>query len=73
MELATIPAKPALPALHVIVDFGGGIPSDVQGCALLMLEKWLRERGIAAECFKHTMPDDSKLRRSMTAEQRSRL
>lgn len=49
--------------LHVIVDFGPGIPQSVQGPALLALEKHLRElTGMWVEVFKRTMPDDSKLR-----------
>ena len=58
---------------HVVVHFGQGFTADVQGRALLMLERWLREQDIPAEVFKETMADDSKLRRSMTEEQRKKL
>jgi hypothetical protein len=37
------------------------------------MEKWLRSDGLKAEVFKETMADDSKLRRMMTVEQRSKL
>ena len=53
--------------------FGSGVPSDLQGVALLAMERLLREAGCPAEVFKHTMADDSKLRRSMTKEEREKL
>ena len=60
--------------LHVIVDFGSGIPSDIQGVVMLAMEKTLRkETGMDIEVFKQTREDDSKLRRSMTTEQRASL
>lgn len=63
-----------LPRYHVLVKFGSGIPADAQGRALLAFEKSLREITAApCEVFKETMADDSKLRRSMTAEQRAKL
>ncbi len=58
---------------HVTVEFGAGIPSDVQGVCMLRLEKMLREMGLPAEVFKATKPDDSKLRRSMTVLERAKL
>ena len=58
---------------HVIVKFGKGIPNDLQGVVMLAMEKSLRERGVPAEVFKETMPDDSKLRRLMTVEERAKL
>lgn len=58
---------------HVIVKFGKGIPAAVQGHAMLMFEKCLREAGVPAEVFKETMADDSKLRSLMTVEQRAKL
>lgn len=65
---------PLLPPLfHVVVDFGPGFDADTQARGLLAFEKALRAMGAPAEVFKRTMEDDSKLRRSMTAEQRSRL
>jgi hypothetical protein len=65
---------PELPKYHVLLQFGSGIPSDAQGKAMLALEKHLRQlTGVPIEVFKETMGDDSKLRRSMTAEQRARL
>jgi len=63
-----------IPSHHVIVTFGPGISSDVQGRALLKLERYLREElGVKAEVFKITMDDDLKRRRDMTAEQRESL
>lgn len=63
-----------LPRYHVLVHFGAGIPSDAQGAAMLAFEKHLRELTAApVEVFKETVGDDSKLRRSMTAEQRAKL
>lgn len=61
------------PPFHVIVRFGSGIPASAQGEVMLAMEKDLRRRGLAAEVFKQTMADDSKLRNKMTAEQRAKL
>ena len=58
---------------HVIVQFGAGIPADEQGRVLLQMEKTLRERGMPAEVYKPTRPDDSKLRSLMTVEERAKL
>lgn len=58
---------------HITVEFGKGIPADVQGRALLALEKMIREQGIPAEVFKHTRPDDSVLRSKMTPLERAKL
>ena len=66
-----MPAK--LNTYHVIVDFGSGIPPDAQGRVLLNMERTLREAGVAAEVFKRTAPDDSKLRLRMTTEERKKL
>jgi len=64
----------AEPDFHVTVKFGAGIPSDAQGRAMLAFERHLRELTAApCEVFKETMADDSKLRRSMTSEQRAKL
>lgn len=68
-----IARETAVPTTHVIVQFGAGIPADAQGVALLNLEKFLRNLGVAAEVYKETKPDDSKLRLSMTEEKRKRL
>ena len=66
--------KPELPPLHVEVKFGSGIEPDLQGQALLMLERFLRvQGGVNAEVFKETMTDDSKLRSNMTPEERAKL
>jgi hypothetical protein len=63
-----------LPAFHVEVKFGKGIPSSAQGVALLDLERHLRElTRQPVEVFKETMKDDSKLRNMMTAEERAKL
>ncbi len=77
-ELPTVPLKQApscaeLPPFHVLFRFGKGIPADEQGRVMLAAERWLRERGVAAECYKEVMQDDSKRRRDMTEEQRSNL
>ena len=59
---------------EIIMKFGRGIPGDVQAKLMFDLEKHLRETsGLPIEVFKETMADDSKLRRSMTPEQRARL
>lgn len=62
-----------MPDYHVIVDFGKGVPPDLQGAVLLQMERTLRERGVQAEVFKRTMADDSKLRLRMTEEERQKL
>lgn len=63
-----------VPDLHVIIEFGRKIPGDAQGRVMLAMEKFLRETtGLDIEVFKHTMADDSKLRRMMTAEERAKL
>lgn len=72
--MSKIALTDSIPAHHVIVTFGPGIGSDVQGRALLRLERYLREElKVPAECFKQTMEDDLKRRRDMTAEQRANL
>lgn len=59
---------------HVLVQFGAGVPGDAQSRAMLAFERHLRELTAApCEVFKDTMGDDSKLRRSMTPEQRAKL
>lgn len=58
---------------EVIVDFGKAVPPDLQGRVLLGMEQTLREAGVAAEVFKRTMTDDSKLRLRMTQEERLKL
>lgn len=64
-----------LPPLHVVVRFGPDIPGAVQGAALLQFERDLRARmpGRWVEVFKDAKADDSKLRASMTKEQRAGL
>jgi hypothetical protein len=61
--------------LHVVVRFGSDVPSDVQGSAMLQFERDLRARmpGKWVEVFKDNKGDDSKLRMSMTKEQREKL
>lgn len=64
----------AIPRYHAIVKFGPGVPGDAQGKAMLAFEKHLRDlTTLPCEVFKETMADDSKLRRSMTTEQRAKL
>ena len=58
---------------EVIVEFGVAVDPDLQGRAMLYLEKFLREQGVPAEVLKATMPDDLKSRRDMTPEQRAKL
>ena len=64
-----------LPPFHVVVEFGSGVPSDTQGTALLEFERVLRRLmpGRWVEVFKDNKGDDSKLRMSMTPEQRAKL
>lgn len=58
---------------EIIVRFGSGVPADEQGRAMLAMERGLRERGVPAEVFKETMPDDVKRRSAMTIEERAKL
>ena len=59
---------------HIEVHFGRAIANDIQGRALLHLERYLRETlGVKAEVYKATMQDDLKRRRDMTEEQRANL
>ena len=47
----------------ITVNFDAGIPPDVQGVALLNLEKELRAlTGLDCRVFKDRMADDSQLR-----------
>jgi len=65
-----------IPDLHVVVKFGKGIPSWLQGEALLNFEKDMRRlchSKLWIEVFKEAKGDDSKLRASMTKEQRAAL
>lgn len=69
-----------IPELHVVVQFGKGIPSEVQGPAMLAFEKALRNYSVLVtgkerwiEVFKENKGDDSKLRANMTKEQRAAL
>lgn len=65
---------PALEPFEIRVDFGPAIHGDAQGRCLIALERYLRETlGVPALVYKATMGDDSKLRRSMTEEERRRL
>ncbi len=61
-----------LPLFNVQVDFGAGIPGNVQGPALLLLERYLREH-VPAQVFKRERPDDLKRRRDMSDDDRKRL
>jgi hypothetical protein len=71
--MISLSTAPDTPPNHVIVRFGSGIPADLQSISMLRMEKLLRELGVAAEVYKETAPDDSRLRRSMTKEQRDKL
>lgn len=68
-----IPIKKAVPPLHVLVSFGGEVPQEVQGPALMDFEKSLRRSGLDIRVFKDRMGDDSKLRVKMTPEERNKL
>jgi hypothetical protein len=62
------------PKYHAVVKFGEGVPADVQGPALLAMEKMLRaSTGLPIEVFKPYHADDSKLRLNMTPEKRATL
>ncbi len=63
----------SIPENYIMIQFGSAIPASAQGEVMMAMEKSLRLRGIPAEVFKDTMGDDSKLRRSMTPEQRAKL
>ena len=62
-------------ACHVRVTFlGSGLTLDERNSLLLAFEKLARDRTHKpVEIFLDRMGDDSKLRVSMTAEQRARL
>ena len=63
-----------VPPTHVIVKFGDEVPAFAQGVALLQMEKTLRHlTQLDCRVFKDKMADDSKLRRSMTEEERAKL
>lgn len=69
-----------IPPLHVKVDFGSGVPHDIQGTALLEFERMLRRLSVQhgnemlwIEVFKDSKGDDSKLRVMMTPEERAKL
>lgn len=60
--------------LQVVVKFPKEIVADVQGPALMLLEKSLRETTkLDVRVVKDVMGDDSKLRIMMTVEQRNKL
>ena len=60
--------------LQVVVKFPEGIPTDVQGPALLWLEMTLRTlTKLDVRVVKDLMGDDSKLRRMMTIKMREAL
>ena len=59
---------------HITVSFGPGVSPAEQGQLLLAFERLARQMtGKPVEVFKHRMGDDSKLRRSMTPEERAKL
>lgn len=67
--------KKDIEPLHVVVQFGAGIPGDVQARALLDFERRLRfhSDGLWVEVFKQIKGDDSRLRNLMTPAQRNKL
>ncbi len=62
-------------AHHLTIRFeGDGIGQAERGPLLLAIEKLARQMtGKPVEVFLDRMADDSRLRRSMTAEQRAKL
>lgn len=68
-----LPLRSPANTFNVLFQFGDGIPPDAQGKVMLLAETFLRESGLPACCLKETMPDDSKLRRHMTATERAKL
>ncbi len=62
------------PGLQVVVRFHSEIPVEVQGPALLQMEQTLRaSTKLDVRVVKDLQGDDSKLRKFMTVEMRSRL
>jgi len=58
---------------QVLLHFGSLIPDELQAEAMMGMERFLRSKGLPVEVFKDIMGDDSKLRRSMTPEERAKL
>ena len=58
---------------QVRIQFGSGIPDELQGKVMLDLERSLRQAGLDAWVEKDPMGDDSKLRVKMTLEERNKL
>ncbi len=66
--------SPSLPPYHIQVKFGAAISNDVQGKAMLAMERYIREvLKVPAEIYKETAADDLKRRRDMTAKERENL
>lgn len=65
----------ALKPNEIRMQFGTGIPGQLQGEIMLALETRIRAAHpeLDALVFKETMGDDSKLRVQMTPEERARL
>lgn len=60
--------------LQVVVRFPDGVPLDVQGPAMLDMERLLRARtALDVRVVKDLKGDDSKLRVMMTPLQRAKL
>ena len=60
--------------LKITVTFDDAIPAEVQGPALLAMERYCRTMsGLDCRVFKDLKGDDSKARSLMTVEQRARL
>ena len=72
-QINEAPRKQLQP-FHIEIRFGPAVSNDVQGCAMLRLERYIRETlGVPAEVYKETMDDDLKRRRDMTPEERDNL
>ncbi len=66
--------SPPLPPYHIQVKFGAAISNDVQGKAMLAMERYIREvLKVPAECYKEVARDDLKRRRDMTKTERENL
>ncbi len=59
--------------ISITVDFDARVPGRLRSASLMAFERYLRERGCAANVFLERKPDDLKSRALMTAEERAKL
>lgn len=59
--------------IAVTVQFDKRVPMALRGSALMAFERFMRERGCAANVFLARLADDLKSRRDMTPEERAKL